>query len=465
MRILILSNCNRGTEGESDFNLFFVDGSDKAKKPGVSVTLRRECRACAKLHPRPRRYLMTGSMTFGAIASRHEQVRPRIGRPMSNLRRTAGIWRFHRLPIPLSNRGYAMPLDDLIRSASGGSAETLAYARDYRRRGWRVIPIPAGSKAPKLRGWQTLDLGLDDLPRHFAAGGNIGIAFGPRCGDLVDIDLDCPEALALQDLYLPKTEAEFGRPSKPRSHRFYICPGAAYEAFADPLIAELAKERGGKAPKDTLLELRADPGHQTIVPPSIADGELRAWHGDRIARRVIPAADLRRAAVWLAIGCLVMRHVSEHAARRPRPIEGELFGDLPTLLFEAEPVLGRKAFHWLGLPAPDDKPPDPQRPRRSSRWLVTADHGDVDLGELVAAIPNDCNRADWVSMGLAIYAATDGSGDGRGIFLDFSRKSAKHHNASTVAEVWKQFEKYPPSRTGIGKLFKLAIDNGWRSRR
>lgn len=334
-------------------------------------------------------------------------------------------------------------------------SDALAYARNYCRRGWRVIPVPAGAKAPRVPGWQKLDLTPDDLPRHFAPNSNIGIAFGPRCGDLVDLDLDCPEALALADLYLPKTEAEFGRPSKLRSHRFYTSPGAAYEAFTDPLGPSSEKPL-----KDTLLELRADPGHQTIVPPSVADGEQRSWHGNRIAPRVIPAADLRRAATWLAIACLVMRHVSEHAARHPRGDPAEPFAELPALLFEAEPTLGRKAFHWLGLPSPDDPPPNPHRSRRSRRWLVT-DEGDIELGELVNAIPNTCGWNEWNSLGMAIFAASDGATDGYAIFDDFSRKSPKHHPAD-VKERWANYEKYPPSRTGIGKLIKLATEHGWR---
>jgi hypothetical protein len=82
-------------------------------------------------------------------------------------------------------------------------------------------------------------------------------------------DLDCPEALALADLYLPATGAKFGRESKARSHRLYVSPGAIYEAFADPISGEM------------LLELRGDGreggAHLTLLPPSIADGERRAW--------------------------------------------------------------------------------------------------------------------------------------------------------------------------------------------
>ena len=47
---------------------------------------------------------------------------------------------------------------------------------------------------------------------------NYNIATG---GDslVVDIDLDCPEALLLADYFIPSTNLEFGRASTPRSHR------------------------------------------------------------------------------------------------------------------------------------------------------------------------------------------------------------------------------------------------------
>ena len=103
-----------------------------------------------------------------------------------------------------------------------------------------------------------------------------------------------------------------GRQSR-ASHRLYIAPGAAYEAFADPL-----RER-----KNTLLELRA-PGcgggvHQTLIPPSVADGERREWCGDVIAPAVVDASALRTACAWLAIASLIRRYVSKSASERPGP--------------------------------------------------------------------------------------------------------------------------------------------------
>jgi hypothetical protein len=323
------------------------------------------------------------------------------------------------------------------------SAETSAAALDYRRRGWRLVPIAAGEKGPRCRGWQDCDIGLAEIPERFADSRNVGVILGHRSGELIDIDLDCAEALALADIYLPRTGAIFGRPSKLRSHRLYIAPGARYESFGGPL---------GNG-KNMLVELRADGpdggAHQTIFPPSIADGERREWDGDTIAPAGIIAAVLRQRVAWLAIGCLVMRHVSEHVARRPGP-------DLPRLLWECDHALGRAAYRWAGWAAPDE----PRHGFRSrSRSELTAD--DIDLAEMVAAIPNDANWDEWNATGLAIYAASHGSDQGGIVFDDWSAKSPKY-NPYTTAERWRHYHRSPPNRTGAGKLIKLALAAGWR---
>ena len=191
---------------------------------------------------------------------------------------------------------------------------------DYHLRGWRIVPIPAGQKQPAMQGWPDFRPAAEDLPRLFN-GKNIGLIVGVRSGSVVDIDLDCAEAIALADLYLPPTGAEFGRLTKPRSHRLYVAPGATFEAFADPLLDG----------KNTLLELRADGrtggAHLTMLPPSITGGEQREWHSDVIAPAAVDARALRLTVGRLAIGCLVMQYLSEHAAHRPGP-------DLPRVLWE-----------------------------------------------------------------------------------------------------------------------------------
>jgi hypothetical protein len=318
---------------------------------------------------------------------------------------------------------------------------TITAALEYHRRGWAVVPIPTGSKAPKAAGWDKRVFRAEELGRAFGTADNIGVILGPRSGGLVDIDLDCAETLPLADLYLPPTQAVFGRAGKPRSHRLYQAPGAIYEAFADPGAG------------DVLLELRA-PGkdggaHQTVIPPSRhPSGERVEWADEVIVTAPIDAVRLRRRVAYLAIACLVARHVSATAARKPGP-------DLPLLLWEADRELGQVAFRWLDEPLPDT-------PRQYPRPRAQLTPAELDLAEVVRAIPNDCGWGDWNAIGMAIFAE-DPTEHGRIVFDGFSAKSAKY-DPRGVTERWANYRRSPPSRTGAGKLVSLARKAGWRPR-
>ena len=244
----------------------------------------------------------------------------------------------------------------------------------------------------------------------------------------------------LADIYLPETRAQFGRPSKPRSHRLYIAPGAVFEAFADPLLDG----------KNTLVELRAqgrDGGaHQTLFPPSIADSEQRQWHGDMIAPAVLNAPTLRRRVAWLAIGCLVYRYISPSAAQEAKP-------DLPSLLWEFDHPLGRAAYRWLGEPTPD-------APRKYPKPRRELSGAELDLAEIVHAIPNNLSWEEWNAIGMATFSV-DSSEHGRTVFDDFSAKSEKY-DPYAVQERWRNYHRSPPNKTGSGKLVALALKHGWR---
>jgi hypothetical protein len=329
--------------------------------------------------------------------------------------------------------------------ASGGSTMLLLSreaAREALLRGWRILPVPPGVKGCRIKGWPGLVLSLDKLPEYFRGEENLAVVFGARSGGLVDADLDCGEALDLADLYLPPTGAQFGRISKLRSHRLYVAPAAKYSSFVDPLTGE------------QLLELRADGegggAHYTIIPPSIADGEDRVWEEEIVAPAAVEAGVLHQRLVWLAIACLVHRYVSEHAAWNPAP-------DLPRLLWEFDHDLARPAYAWLGRRTPD-------QPRRYPRPRPQLSDRDLDLAELVAAIPNDLDWHEWTAMGLRIHAASNGSGDGFVIFDAFSAKSPKYDPHETRKR-WRDFNRRPPHRTGIGKLAALARQHGWQPNR
>jgi hypothetical protein len=95
----------------------------------------------------------------------------------------------------------------------------------YLDRGWAVVPVCAGEKRPTLKGWPDREFDIFDVDPV----GNVGVKLGRRSGHLIDVDLDCVEALGLADMYLPQTRAVFGRAAKPYSHRLYVAEGAVFE--------------------------------------------------------------------------------------------------------------------------------------------------------------------------------------------------------------------------------------------
>ena len=310
-------------------------------------------------------------------------------------------------------------------------------ASEYMRRGWKIVPVPAGQKGPIIKGWPNRDFGLGD----FDDGSNVAIRLGQHSGSMVDCDLDCEEAIELAPLYLPETGAIFGRKSKPRSHWLYVSPGAKFETFIDPIGQQ------------TLLELRSDGrdggAHLTLAPPSIADVERREWYGD-IKPAAFDSRALRICMARLAIGCLTMRYVSEYAARRPGP-------DLLNILWELDHELGRPAYRWLGKPTPD-------APRWSPKPRHERTERDIALGELARVIPNSADWHEWNRIGMAFYTASNGSNEGFIAFDDWSAKSPKY-NPRAIEERWKNYRRSPPSRIGMGTLVHLAHQAGWRPAR
>jgi Primase C terminal 2 (PriCT-2)/Bifunctional DNA primase/polymerase, N-terminal len=305
-------------------------------------------------------------------------------------------------------------------------ASAIEFARHYLHHGWRLVAVPPGGKAPLDRGWPQRIIAEPDLPRLFGHGENIGIILGAPSGHLVDVDLDCPEAVLLADRYLPPTSAVFGRASKPQSHRFYIAEGCRYVSFADPLDGS------------TLLELRCGNAHQTIVPPSIAGGERRRWDS-RIDPLKIAGGALRLSATSLAIACLVARHVDAGVASLPD-------GELPRLLAAADPRLSATVERWLGKKK--------EKPWGAERWQSPRQPS--SLADIVAHIPNSgFDWHHWNVIGMAIYASSGGSGEGYQVFHEFSSRSPKYQ-PHAVAERWRNYHRHPPNRLSLGTLLYLA---------
>lgn len=138
----------------------------------------------------------------------------------------------------------------------------LDSARQLAALGFAVIPIEHRQKAPKISQWESLRIGADDLPKYFKdAPGNVGVILG--LNGVVDVDLDCPEACAIADDFLPETHCVFGRRSAPASHRIYKLDTAVpFFKVVDPV-----KRGDGKT---VLVELRGTKkdgsiGLQTVI--------------------------------------------------------------------------------------------------------------------------------------------------------------------------------------------------------
>ena len=157
----------------------------------------------------------------------------------------------------------------------------------YRALGYALCAAEPGEKRPGYPEWTLHLLTPDD----FGPGQGIGIMCGPvsgrPCHQLVCVDLDSPEALALADRHLPPTAMVEGRPSKPRAHRYFMVPLASVppEHFSTAEMASEASvaEYGHPGSKTLHFAKTLDvlgTGAQAAAPPSMHEsGETRAWEG------------------------------------------------------------------------------------------------------------------------------------------------------------------------------------------
>lgn len=160
------------------------------------------------------------------------------------------------------------------------------------------IPLPDGQKRPLLTNWQTVTITADQVDSLFTQGCNIGL----RLDKLTDVDLDAPEARLLAQYFLKPTSARWGRTTSRNSHHLYQVADSRYEEFLDPMVE--GSER-------TLLEIRHDSGHQSMIPPSVhPDGEMLQWESrGPLAPEKWDYRELRRAAGKIASGVLLMRYL------------------------------------------------------------------------------------------------------------------------------------------------------------
>ena len=143
-------------------------------------------------------------------------------------------------------------------------SKTKEAALEYEQRGWTIVGLRRGSKNPDSNTW------TEGTPASaLRPDDNIGVLLGAPPSMLVDVDLDCKEALIGAPWLLPKTDCRFGRESRPESHWVYQSTQTIRRIqYKNPRTKEL------------MLEIRGE-GHQTMFPPSLhPSGERVQWASD-----------------------------------------------------------------------------------------------------------------------------------------------------------------------------------------
>jgi putative DNA primase/helicase len=175
---------------------------------------------------------------------------------------------------------------------------SLDAARDYIKRGWRVIPLKQGTKKPSESQWQKTSIPEDQLTAKFTKTTNVGVALGPASNGLADIDLDEALTVTMSGHFLPKTGAIFGRPGKRKAHRLHYVTDETIrrKQFIDEDGTLLAEIRGN--------------GHQTMMPPSIhPNGERIEWECDG-EPSTLTYREIEVATGWLCSASMLARHWS-----------------------------------------------------------------------------------------------------------------------------------------------------------
>lgn len=183
--------------------------------------------------------------------------------------------------------------------SSDAVMQTLAWLR---RHGFKPVPLRPRSKAAISKDYASLNYRPPDDDTWRRNQYELGCVLGPQQKGPVDVDLDCAEALFFAPRFFPRTDATFGRTSKPASHYLYLtdAPELEKKAYIDPVSNE------------TIIEIRADNGHQTVMPGSIHEdtGELIEWSGPPFPEvTTVPADQLVSSARKVALATLIARHV------------------------------------------------------------------------------------------------------------------------------------------------------------
>lgn len=177
------------------------------------------------------------------------------------------------------------------------------YVAQYRSLHWETIRVKPVGKAPAGgKGWPDR---LDE-PEDFRPEDNVGVKLGTYSGGLTDVDLDCPEAIALAPLFLPKTWS-FGRLG-PGKAPHALLPWPAHCAPRHYLY-QVAGAQTRKNVSSAHVEIRST-GVQTVFPGSIHESGVRIeWTSTDGPLTTLTKQELERHFARLCLATLLARWI------------------------------------------------------------------------------------------------------------------------------------------------------------
>ncbi|MBF0382648.1 MAG: bifunctional DNA primase/polymerase [Magnetococcales bacterium] len=184
--------------------------------------------------------------------------------------------------------------------------------KSYLSNGWSPIPIPDKSKAPNMKEWTKLRVKADEIPKYFnEEKQNVGVLLGKVSENLVDIDLEWPETVALADTFLPSTSAKFGRNSKQKSHWLYQC-----KDLPKTRKFQLSESLSTGTEHD-LVPVEVRTTGQTLFPPSVhPSGEEIYWNiNGNMEPAVVDREELTDAVNKLALAAVLTRFYPSEGKR------------------------------------------------------------------------------------------------------------------------------------------------------
>lgn len=280
---------------------------------------------------------------------------------------------------------------------------SLNRAQEYARQGWRVFPIPAGSKQPMVKNWQQLaSTDPATLRDWFPDGGrSVGIACG-IASDLVVIDFDVKaDGMALYDWFCEQYP-EVGKTLTVETgggglHAYLRQPEGATARGRQGLVIE-GKKIG--------IDVRSE-GNLVVAPPSVhSSGNAYEWR---------PGGKLQQ------MGPELLELIGTYESAR------EFVVSAPT---------------------------SPQALTSYDRAILP-----FVLGHIV---PD--NRDDWRDVGFALHDATGGSDEGFELWEAWAKALPEHYknNGRGHRSQWESFNSNRDKVITLGDMAKRAEERGYQ---